>query len=150
MSGEWIRFAVVAVILIAALIGFTAAVLGVFRFGFVMNRLHAAGIGDTVGLFGVVLAMIIAAGLHWDTVKLVLIIFFMWFTSPASSHFLIQVEYFTNEQLSRWAPSALKPGETGHAAAAGEQENSLRADNKASGRAASEGIPGEEGGHGTD
>ena len=31
--------------------------------------------------------------------KLCFIIIFMWFTSPVSSHILIQVEYFTNPHL---------------------------------------------------
>ena len=101
MIGEWIRFAVTALLLTASMIGFTTAVLGVYRLGFVMNRLHAAGIGDTLGIFGVIAAMAVISGFHLETLKLVLLIVFMWFTSPASSHFLSQVEYYTNPHLYR-------------------------------------------------
>ena len=72
-----------------------------YRFGYVLNRIHAAGIGDSLGLFCVISAVVIATGLCMDSLKLILLIVFMWFTSPASSHFLSQVEYYTNKHLYR-------------------------------------------------
>ena len=36
---------------------------------------------------------------RFGELKLCFIIIFMWFTSPVSSHILIQVEYFTNPHL---------------------------------------------------
>ena len=47
---EWIRFWISAVLLAAGVFWYIAAVIGVHRFGFVMNRMHAAGIGDTLGI----------------------------------------------------------------------------------------------------
>ncbi len=102
MMGEWILFGVVAILLILALLCFTAAVIGAYRFGFVLNRMHAAGIGDSLGLLCVTAAVVAATGFCMDSLKLILLIVFMWFTSPASSHFLSQVEYFTNEHLYRY------------------------------------------------
>ena len=98
---DWIIFFVTAVLLLAALVCFTTAVIGAYRFGFVMNRMHAAGIGDSLGLFLVILSTVVAAGFGFDALKMVLLILFMWFTSPASSHFLGQVEYYTNPHLFR-------------------------------------------------
>ena len=92
---EWIRFGLCAVCLITAMICFTAAVLGANRFGFIMNRLHAAGIGDTLGLFLVAVSIIIGDGFHMQELKMLMILVFMTFTSPVSSHFLTQLEYFT-------------------------------------------------------
>ena len=99
MIFEWIRCALCAVCLITALVCFTAAVLGANRFGFIMNRVHAGGVGDTLGLFLVALSIILGDGFHMGELKLCFIIIFMWFTSPVSSHVLIQVEYFTNPHL---------------------------------------------------
>ncbi|MBQ1491740.1 MAG: monovalent cation/H(+) antiporter subunit G [Blautia sp.] len=96
---EWIRFFIVASLLAFALVSFAAAVKGAWSFGFVMNRMHAAGVGDTLGLFCVVLAMIIARGPAMESLKLLLLVVFLWSTSPVSSHFLIQIEYFTNPNL---------------------------------------------------
>ena len=102
MTAEWIRFIITACLLTAGVLFFAAAVLGVNRFGFAMNRMHAAGIGDTAGLFFVILGLFAAAGVHADTLKLSMIVFFMWFTSPVSSHFLSQIEYYTNPHLYRF------------------------------------------------
>lgn len=96
---EWIRFILTAVLLLGAVFSFAAAVLGVSRFEFVLNRLHAAGIGDTLGLLLVVAALVVASGIGFESLKLILLIFFMWFTSPVSTHFVAQVEYFTNRYL---------------------------------------------------
>lgn len=99
MIGEWILFILCAVCLITAMILFTAAALGANRFGFIMNRIHAGGIGDTLGLFLIALSIILGDGFHMAEVKMCFIIIFMWFTAPVSSHILIQVEYFTNAHL---------------------------------------------------
>ncbi|MBQ8305942.1 MAG: monovalent cation/H(+) antiporter subunit G [Blautia sp.] len=98
---DWIIFGVTAFFLLAAMICYTTAVIGAYRFGFVMNRMHAAGIGDSLGLLSVIISTVVATGFRLDALKLILLILFMWFTSPASSHFLGQVEYYTNPHLFR-------------------------------------------------
>ncbi len=98
---EWIRFFLTAVLLIAAFGSFLTAVVGAYRFDFVLNRMHAAGIGDTLGLFLVLLALGISAGSILDVLKMALVAFFMWFTSPVSTHFMSQIEYYTNRDLYR-------------------------------------------------
>ena len=101
MTAEWIVFFITAILLLTALICFTTAVIGVYRFGFILNRMHSAGIGDSLGLFTAIAAVVIDTGLKTDSLKMMLLIVFMWFSSPASSHFLSQVEYYTNEHLYR-------------------------------------------------
>ena len=49
-----------------------------------------------------ILALAVSSGISMDTLKLLLLIFFMWFTSPVSTHFLGQVEYFTNWEKERY------------------------------------------------
>ncbi len=110
MAFEWIRFFITAGLLLFGLCAFAASVLGVYRFGFIMNRIHAAGIGDSLGLLTVSMAMMVSMGLSMDTIKMLLILVFMWFTSPVSTHFLSQVEYFTNPDLYRYVSRRL-PGD---------------------------------------
>ena len=98
----WIQFWLTAVFLLAGVAAFAVAVIGVARFEFVLNRLHAAGVGDTLGIFLIVIGLVIATGFHLDSLKLLLLIFFMWFTSPVSTHFLGQVEYYTNPVLRKY------------------------------------------------
>ena len=104
---EWMRFAIAAVLAILGLCSFGAAVLGAYRFGFVLNRMHAAGIGDTAGIFLMIASLAVARGLHMDTLKLIVLVFFLWFTSPVSTHFLGQVEFYTNPLLSRRKETAM-------------------------------------------
>ena len=121
---EWLRFILTAVLLAAALGFFALAVHGVYEFGFVMNRIHSAGIGDTMALASVLLSLIIASGANMDSLKLFLIIVFMWCTSPVSTHFLGQVEYYTNPQLYRFMDrwKGLTPEETENADERKEEE----------------------------
>ena len=118
---EWIRFFVAAVLIILGLCSFGAAVLGAYRFGFVLNRMHAAGIGDTAGIFFVIASLAVARGPHMDTLKLVVLVFFLWFTSPVSTHFLGQVEYYTNPLLGRYVKQAGQPEQDNAAEQAGEK-----------------------------
>ena len=48
-----------------------------------------------------ILALMLASGWDMGTLKLLLLVLFMWFTSPVNSHFLSQIEYFTNPGLYR-------------------------------------------------
>jgi multicomponent Na+:H+ antiporter subunit G len=99
---EWIRFWIVAAILFAGIFCYVLEVIGIFRFGYVLNRMHASGIGDTMGLLLIVVALMIASGWNFTTLKLLLLIIFMWLTSPTSTHFLSMVEMRTNPYLDRY------------------------------------------------
>ena len=122
MTLEWIRFFVAAVLIILGLCSFGTAVLGAYRFGFVLNRMHAAGIGDTAGIFFVIASLAVARGPHMDTLKLVVLVFFLWFTSPVSTHFLGQVEYYTNPLLGRHVKQADLPEPADSPVKAGAKE----------------------------
>ena len=97
---EWIRFALTALLLALALFSFASAVLGVYRFGFIMNRIHASGIGDSFGLLCAALAVMISSGEVAVILKLILIVGFMWCTSPVSAHFIAQIEYYMHRNLN--------------------------------------------------
>ncbi len=100
MIGEWIRFGLTALFLGLAVFFFATAAFGVNKksFGFMINRMHAASIGDTLGLLSAALGVAIGTDFGWPTLKLLFIIVFMWFTSPVSSHLLIQTELYSTEE----------------------------------------------------
>ena len=89
---EWICFWVTAAALVAGLLFLTAGVLGNCRFGCAMNRLHAAGLGDTMGLMFTTVALAVSAPSVPVCAKLFLPLIFLWITSPVSTHFLSMVE----------------------------------------------------------
>ncbi|MCR4891738.1 MAG: monovalent cation/H(+) antiporter subunit G [Lachnospiraceae bacterium] len=99
MTVAWIRFAFTAIFLLLSLLSFTTAVLGVYRFHFILNRIHAAGIGDTMGLFFLLLSMAISAPSLNHILKLSLICLFFWCSSPVSTHFISQMEFYTNKDI---------------------------------------------------
>ena len=96
---EWVRFWITAAILAAGIGFFSAGVIGNCRFVYVMNRIHAAGLGDTMGLLLVTVALAVTSGDALSIGKLFLPLVFLWITSPISGHFLGQIEYYTNPKL---------------------------------------------------
>ena len=91
---------ILAVILIS--IGlFTVCVgtLGLFRFNNVLNRMHAAAMVDTLGVLGVVLGLLLLCTSWVVCVKLVLILIFLWMTSPIASHLIAKMELLTGMDM---------------------------------------------------
>ena len=96
---EWVRFWITAALVTAGLVFFIGAVMGNCRFAYVMNRVHAAGLGDTMGLFFVLAGLMVSAPGVWEALKLLLPLVFLWMCSPVSSHFLADIEYYTNKKV---------------------------------------------------
>ena len=95
---EWIRLIAGAVCLIFAAVMESIAVYGVYKFGFVMNRMHAAAIGDTLGLMLAAIGLMILRGLSWFSFKMLLIVAMLWMTSAISSHVVMRMEYSIDEE----------------------------------------------------
>ena len=62
--------------------------LGIVRLPDVFARMHAAGIIDTFGTGAVLLGLTFQAGFTIVSIKLVLIVIFIMFTSPTATHAL--------------------------------------------------------------
>ncbi|MGN0377556.1 MAG: cation:proton antiporter [Suilimivivens sp.] len=96
---EWIRFIIGAGLLVCGLAIFLIEVYGVFHLDYVLNRMHAAAMGDTLGISFSLIGLMVFCGLNFTTLKLALIVVFLWFASPVSSHMLARLEVATNENL---------------------------------------------------
>ena len=68
-----------------------SAAIGVYRFSECLTRMHAAAMGDTLGLGLIILGLIVLFGFSFTTVKLVLVVAFLWTTGPVSSHLIAQM-----------------------------------------------------------
>ena len=99
MTGEWIRFGLAALCVLGGCFALLTAIVGLFRFDFALNRLHASAIADTLGLALLVLGVMIAVGLRPVLWKLLLVVVLQWCTSPLSGHMLAQFEYQVNQNL---------------------------------------------------
>ena len=97
---EWIRFAAGVGLLLMGLGIFMLQIFGVFKFQYVLNRMHAAAMGDTLGIGVSMTGLILLSGLNYTSLKMALIIVFLWLASPVSSHLISRLEVVTNEQLA--------------------------------------------------
>jgi len=93
---EWGRFLAGTFFLLIGLGIFVVEMIGVFRFKYVLNRMHAAAMCDTLALMFCLLGVAVIYGISFVTLKLVLIIIFLWLASPVSSHLIARLEVTTN------------------------------------------------------
>ena len=98
---EWIRFGISAALMIFGLAVMCLGVLGVYRFKYVLNRMHAAAMNDTLGILFIMLSLIVMSGFVFTSVKLLLIILMLWLSSPVSSHLIGRFEITTSETIAQ-------------------------------------------------
>lgn len=101
MTLQWIRLAVSAAFLLVGIIFMVLAVFGVNRFHKALNRMHAAAMGDTLGILFVLSGLIIMKGFNMDSLKLFLVILFFWAAGPVSGHMISRLEAMTDENLGK-------------------------------------------------
>ena len=87
------------VLLIAGLFIFITATIGVNRFKKPLNRMHAAAMGDTLGLLLILLSLVVWRGFAFVSLKMAIVLVFFWLASPVSGHIIAQMEATTNEEL---------------------------------------------------
>ena len=85
----------------AGLCCLVSGVVGVFRFKYALNRLHAAAILDTVGILLMLLGVIVATGWGIASAKMLVVIAFLWLTSPVSGHLIGRLEVTINDELEK-------------------------------------------------
>ena len=100
--------------------------IGVIRMPDLFTRLHAAGVTDTGGAGLILAGLMFQGGISLVTVKLLMILTFLWFSSPVSTYALARAALASGEEPF-WAedldlpPTARIPG-LSPGAAAGEGE----------------------------
>ena len=99
-------------LIVMSTILFIIEVIGVYKFDYVLNRMHATAIGDSLAL----LMSLAGAGLlMWDwfaAARLLAILCFVFITSPVSAHLLARVETMTNNHLESYLDKPIT--EVGH------------------------------------
>ncbi len=93
---EWTRFCVSCLLMFSGLVVLFTAVAGIYKFDYALNRMHAAAMGDTLGLMLCLLSLTVSAPDIWMALKLLLIICFLWLASPVGSHLIARLEVTIN------------------------------------------------------
>lgn len=92
-----IREIIAAVCMVLGILVFCCSVFGVYRLKYVLNRMHAAALGDTMGLFLVALGLFILGKDGFHMAKYLLVVLFFWISSPIATHMIAKVELLTNQ-----------------------------------------------------
>ncbi len=92
------RYILGLIFLVLGLIFFFIEIVSVFKLDYVLNRMHAAAIGDTLGISLSMIGLIIISGFNFTSCKFVLVLLFLWFSSPVSSHLISKLEVETKEE----------------------------------------------------
>jgi multicomponent Na+:H+ antiporter subunit G len=95
------------VLLISGSLVLITGAVGMIRLPDFYTRLHAASVIDTLGCMLIAFGLVLQAGFTIVAVKLVLIVIFILFTSPAAAHALAKAAL--HGELRPWIH---KPGES--------------------------------------
>ncbi len=96
-----IRLIACIILTCAGLCCLVSGVVGVFRFKYALSRIHAAALLDTVGILLMLLGVIVATGFNLTSLKIFVVIAFLWLTSPVSGHLIGRMEITINDDLDK-------------------------------------------------
>lgn len=94
---EKVRFVIAAVLMLGGVLSGAVGILGVFRFRFVMNRMHCAAILDTLAMAGILGGLMVLTGNMSYVPKLLAALLVLWVSSPAASHLVGRMELDTDD-----------------------------------------------------
>ena len=105
-----LRFVIGVGLLIFGMLFFALEQYGAFKFNYVLNRMHAAATGDTLGIGTCLVGLMVLSGLNFTTMKMALIVIFLWLASPVSSHLIARLEVVTNEKIENYCEVPAEEG----------------------------------------
>ena len=94
-----LRLILSAIFIFAGVNVIITALVGNFRFNYVINRMQVGATADTMGAILVLIGLIIKVGINMISVKMIIMIIFFWIASPVWSHFLARTEAIANEDI---------------------------------------------------
>ncbi len=74
--------------------------IGILRFPDFFTRLHAAGLTDTLGAWAILVGLMIQCDSFLTLIKILLVLIFIFFTSPTGTHALARAGLASN--LKPW------------------------------------------------
>ena len=84
-----VQMIIAAILIIAGFLFMAASLAGIIRFPDFFTRLHAQGVGDTLGAFLILAGMAVSIGAELLSVKLVLIFIIIVLTNPIGTNLMI-------------------------------------------------------------
>ncbi|SHH62899.1 monovalent cation/H(+) antiporter subunit G [Clostridium grantii] len=87
------RVIIATIFLFGGLFFFMVGTIGILRFKDVFTRAHSAAKCDTLGAMLSLTSLIIYNGINWVSLKIILIIIFIWITNPTATHIITKGAY---------------------------------------------------------
>ena len=98
---QWARFILAALLMLAGLSTLFATTVGLYRFHYVLNRINVAAKCDTFGVLLTFSSLIVILGWDIASLKLLLIMIFLWIANPVSGHLIAHLEVATNPNVTK-------------------------------------------------
>jgi len=114
MNGDllhMLQFATSAILMAGGVFFVIAGAVGVLRLPDFYTRMHAAGMTDTLGAEMILLGLIVQAGLSQTSLKLALIAFLLFLTSPTATHAVVGAAHHAKLKPKLGKYRAPAPGE---------------------------------------
>lgn len=96
-----IRLIIGIMLILSGLFVFLFELYGIFKMKYVLNRMHSAAMGDTLGLLLSLAGLMVLSGFNYTSLKFLLIIIFFWLSSPVSSHLLAKLVMRTDDKIEK-------------------------------------------------
>ena len=87
------------IFLFGGLFFFLVGTLGIIRFPDLFTRAHSAAKCDTLGAMLCLTSLIILEGLSMVSLKIVLVLIFVWIANPTATHLIAKAEYIRQNSL---------------------------------------------------
>lgn len=114
MNGDllhMLQFALSSALMFGGVFFVIAGAVGVLRLPDFYTRMHAAGMTDTLGAEMIILGLIVQAGLSQTSLKLALIAFLLFLTSPTATHAVVGAAHHAGLKPKLGKYRAPAPGE---------------------------------------
>lgn len=98
---ETVRFIAAVVFILSGLFVLGVATIGLYRLQYVLNRIHVSAKCDTLGTLLVLIGITILHGFTPITLKLAIIVVFVWLSNPVATHLIARTEVLTNPYLDK-------------------------------------------------
>lgn len=110
---NWIRILLGAACISGGLVFDIIQLIGVFRYKYVMNRIHASAVGDTLGGGLILLGALLMNGFNLAGLKILFIMTFLWLTSPVAAHMVGKLEVLSKADPEECCPVKELSGKSG-------------------------------------
>lgn len=87
----------ISLLLFGGLFFFAVGTIGILRFKTLQTRIHSAAKCDTLGAVLSMLALVIYSGFNLVSLKILLVIVFIWVTNPTATHIIAKASIKSEE-----------------------------------------------------